>query len=119
MKRAQLRRRKKQKSWFRRGLLAVLFLFGIALGGYGCLWFYAQLLGPPILAVTSANTYTDSLGTPVTTRYSEERRKWMELDDMSPYLPMAFLAIEDQAFYDHSGFDYSWIAGAVLTQGPT
>ncbi|WP_392454716.1 transglycosylase domain-containing protein [Chryseomicrobium aureum] len=51
--------------------------------------------------------------------YAEERRKWMELDDMSPYLPMAFLAIEDQEFYDHSGFDYSRIAGAVLTQGPT
>ncbi|WP_342528020.1 PBP1A family penicillin-binding protein [Chryseomicrobium sp. FSL W7-1435] len=114
MKRAQLRRRKKQKSWFRRGLLAILFTLGIGLGGYSVLWFYTQLLGPPILAVPSANTYTDTLGTPVATRYSEERRKWMALDDMSPYLPMAFLAIEDQEFYEHSGFDYTRIAGALL-----
>ncbi|MFC4354085.1 transglycosylase domain-containing protein [Chryseomicrobium palamuruense] len=114
MKRAHIRRRKKRKSWFRKGLIMSLFLLGIAGGGFGVLHGHTLLMGPPILAVPTANTYTDTMENPVATRYSEERRKWITLDDMSPYLPMAVIAIEDQEFYDHNGFDYTRIAGAVL-----
>lgn len=114
MKRAQIRRRKKRKSWFRKGLVLFLFTLGLVAGSYSVLWTYTKAMGPPILSVPSANTYTDALENPVATRYSEERRKWIALDEMSPYLPMAFIAIEDQEFYDHHGFDYTRIAGALL-----
>lgn len=96
MKRAQIRRRKKRKSCFRKGLILVLFGLGMVGGGFGVLHGHTLLMGPPILAVPTANTYTDTMGHPVATRYSEERRKWMSLDEMSPYLPMAVIAIEDQ-----------------------
>lgn len=114
MKRVQRRRRTKRKSWFRKGLILTFFSLGILGGGYIVLWMYTTTMGPPILSVPSANTFTDSYENPVATRYSEERRKWIALDDMSPYLPMAFVAIEDQEFYEHSGFDYTRIAGALL-----
>lgn len=114
MNRAQFRRRKKQKSRIRRLVLASLFALGIGLGGYLVLEAYTLLMGPPILAVPTANTYTDSFGEAIPTRYSESNRKWVGIDEMSPYLPMAFVAIEDQEFYEHSGFDYTRIAGALL-----
>ena len=32
--------------------------------------------------------------------------KWVNLDDISPYLKDAIISIEDKNFYNHKGFDY-------------
>ncbi len=44
----------------------------------------------------------------------KERRMEVPLDRVSPHLLDALLAIEDQRFYDHAGFDLVRIASAVL-----
>ena len=38
----------------------------------------------------------------------------LDLDEMSPFLIDAVIATEDKNFYNHNGFDYKRIAGAVL-----
>ncbi|WP_417482997.1 transglycosylase domain-containing protein [Maricaulis sp.] len=39
----------------------------------------------------------------------------VSLEDLPPYLPQAFLAIEDQRFYEHGGVDYRGVARALWT----
>jgi monofunctional biosynthetic peptidoglycan transglycosylase len=38
---------------------------------------------------------------------------WRDLEDISPYLPMAVIAAEDQRFATHSGFDLEAIGKAI------
>ncbi|MEC0696194.1 transglycosylase domain-containing protein [Bacillus atrophaeus] len=43
-----------------------------------------------------------------------EKRYWVPLKNMNPAILQATVAIEDQNFYDHHGFDYKRMAGAAL-----
>jgi len=42
-------------------------------------------------------------------------KEWVALDDISPYLVQATLAIEDKNFYSHKGFDFLRIIKALHT----
>jgi len=75
---------------------------------------YAQILGPPSLAVSKATEFLDSNGHSIGDRFAEQRRYWVNLDEMSPFISKAILAVEDQKFYKHHGFDYKRIAAALL-----
>lgn len=44
-----------------------------------------------------------------------ESRKIITLDEMSPYLPKAYIAIEDERFYQHHGVDFKRTTAAVLS----
>lgn len=48
-------------------------------------------------------------------QFYRERRFLATLDEMSPWLPKAFLAIEDDGFYKHPGVDLKAIIRAILT----
>lgn len=48
------------------------------------------------------------------TIHGEENRKYVPLSEISPLLQKATIAIEDDEFYKHSGFDIPGIAKAVL-----
>ena len=45
----------------------------------------------------------------------DEKRKIITLEDMADDLPEAYIAIEDERFYEHSGVDFKRTAGAVMT----
>ena len=45
----------------------------------------------------------------------EENRKIIPLSEMGEYLPKAYVAIEDERFYKHSGIDIKRTAGAIVT----
>ncbi|GKV69108.1 penicillin-binding protein 2D [Sporosarcina sp. NCCP-2716] len=79
-----------------------------------CLRVYAQIAGPPSLSVPEASIFVDRNERQIGDRFSGERRYWVGLDDMSPFLVDAFVAVEDKNFYRHGGFDYKRIGGAVL-----
>lgn len=40
--------------------------------------------------------------------------EWVNIEDISPYLIDAVIAVEDKNFYNHNGFDYLRIAKAML-----
>ena len=95
------------------------FLFSIAascafLGALITLRIYAQIVGAPIIQVPISSVYLDNQGNVIGDRFSEQRRYWVSLDEMSPFVPQAAIAVEDQEFYEHHGFDYSRIASALL-----
>lgn len=46
--------------------------------------------------------------------HGEEDRVWVDLDDMSPYLKEAFIALEDTRFMKHHGVDWIRTFGVIL-----
>lgn len=60
-----------------------------------------------------ASIFYDRHGQPAFT-ISKEQRFEVPLDEVSPHLKQAMLAIEDQRFYDHHGVDLIRIGGAAL-----
>ncbi len=75
---------------------------------------YAKVLGPPPLAVPQSTLYYAEDGSIIGESHNGQKRYWVNLDEVSPYLIDATLSIEDRNFYNHNGFDYKRIAGAVV-----
>ncbi|TFJ93395.1 transglycosylase domain-containing protein [Lentibacillus salicampi] len=98
--------------------LFYLIPFGILAFGLFLLigvYFVSFLLGPPQLTNDQNTIYYSSDGEKIGEESGAENRYWVDLEDMSPQLIAATLAIEDQYFYEHNGFDLQRIAGAVLS----
>ncbi len=96
--------------------LAVLGVWGF-LGGAGTVAYYASRL-PPIdqLAVPKRPpniAIVGEDGTPLVNR-GDTGGAAVRLKDLPPYLPKAFVAIEDRRFYSHHGIDPVGIARAIL-----
>lgn len=64
------------------------------------------------LAASQSTEIFDRNGELMYTVHGEENREYVELKDISPYLVDATVAIEDDAFFEHSGFDI-WALGKV------
>lgn len=94
----------------------ILGSIGVALAiiAYISILIYAKVLGPPPLAVPQSSLYYASDGTIIGESHSGQKRYWVSLDDISPELLNATIAIEDRSFFEHHGFDYKRIAGAAL-----
>ena len=106
MKRQQYQRQKNRKKLGRRiGLFTIGFLCFIAVALLS-LRIYAQVAGAPTLTVPKASIFLDSSNNPIGDYFTEERRYWTELKDISPYLLDATVAVEDKDFYAHSGFHF-------------
>lgn len=46
--------------------------------------------------------------------HGEEDRVWVDLDDMSPYMAQAFIALEDTRFESHHGVDWIRTIGVIV-----
>ena len=46
--------------------------------------------------------------------HGEEDRVWVDLDDMSPYMAEAFIALEDTRFRSHKGVDWIRTIGVIV-----
>lgn len=89
------------------GMICILILF------FGILA-YAKLLGAPPLAVPQSTLFFSDNGTLIGQSNSGEERYWVPLGKMSPSLVDATISIEDKKFYDHNGFDFTRIGGALV-----
>ncbi len=49
--------------------------------------------------------------------YLKENRTLIRYDELSPYLPKALVATEDERYYDHSGIDFKGLTRAVAYLG--
>jgi len=63
----------------------------------------------------SNSTIVDSQGNILATLNGDEKRKIISLSDMSEYLPKAYVAIEDERYYQHSGVDFKRTGAAIFT----
>ena len=67
------------------------------------------------LVISASNSkIVDQEGNVIADLSGDEKRKTITLDQMSPYLPKAYVAIEDERFYEHDGVDFKRTAGAIL-----
>src|ERR1700689_1566389 len=117
------RKRSVKKRRARRGLLGSLAYWTFVLGvwnvvGLGGLFAYYASQLPPIdqLAVPKRPPDIQILGVDgsVLADRGDTGGAAVRLGDLPPYLPKAFIAIEDRRFYEHFGIDPVGIARAVL-----
>src|SRR5690606_23305307 len=87
------------------GSMAFLCGIGIFLGIF--------LLGPPPLANDQTTAFYSHDGEFIGEEKERENHHFIPLEDISPYVKEAAIAIEDKQFYDHHGFDFKRIIGAV------
>ena len=82
-------------------VISVTFYFG--------LYIYAKYVTK--LTIKSANGFYiyDNAGNLI----EDLSDKWVSINDISPHVINATLAVEDKKFYDHSGFDYPRIAKSL------
>lgn len=114
MKRQQfIRERNRQKRSRILLLVAIAFVCMVAVSLLS-LRIYAQIAGAPSLTVQKASIFFDSQDNQIGDYYINERRYWTDLEDISPYIIDATVAVEDKDFFKHNGFDYSRIGGAIL-----
>ena len=67
-----------------------------------------------VIKMQNSITY-DSEGNQFHELAGEENRKIIPLNEMGEYIPKAYVAIEDERFYKHSGIDLYRTAGAIFT----
>ncbi|MCM3788790.1 penicillin-binding protein [Domibacillus indicus] len=95
------------KKW----LMAIL----VSLIGAVIVFFYAlYAAGPPDITVPRSTLFYAADGTKAAEAHGGEKRYWVKLEDISPYVIDAVISIEDKQFYNHFGLDPKRIAGAAL-----
>lgn len=106
---------------FRRTLKIVRALFFISLIGMALsilvmagVLLYAKILGPPPLSVPQSTLYYSADGSIIGESHNGQKRYWVSIDEIAEPVIQATVAIEDRKFYDHNGFDFKRIGGAVL-----
>jgi penicillin-binding protein 1A len=108
-------------------ILILILLFIIICAGifFGALWGgynFFDLLGDDYkidideLVVGYENSIVyDADGNEIATLSAGTKRKCVSLDEMGDYLPWAYVSIEDERFYEHSGVDFKRTAAATVT----
>ena len=67
------------------------------------------------LVISASNSkIVDQNGNVIADLSGDEKRKIITLDQMAEYLPKAYIAIEDERFYEHNGVDFKRTGGAIL-----
>lgn len=94
------------KIFFTTLFLLIIIGGGILAGAFFGAFGDEFTISEELLAVNYSNSVmVDINGNVITSLSGEENREVISLDEMSQYLPKAFVAIEDERFYEHSGVD--------------
>jgi len=114
MKRKIYQRKQKRVKRSRKALTLFVAFASAIVVAFIALRVYVQVAGAPPLTVPKASIFLDENENQIGDHFTNERRYWVDLDEISPYLVQAAVAVEDKDFYKHGGFDFSRIAGALL-----
>ena len=100
-------------------ILTILLCIGIvwALAGFLLGWYGnddINLSKEDLEIKVSNSVIVDKNGNVIANLSGDEKRKIIKLEEMATYLPKAYVAIEDERFYEHSGIDFKRTTGAVL-----
>ena len=99
-------------------LIAIIFI--LLVGGFAAYKVYEiakdAKLSKNDLAIKYENSVVkDMKGNTLAVLNGDENRVSISINDMSEYLPKAFISIEDERFYEHSGVDIKRTGRAVYT----
>lgn len=103
------------------GFILTMIIVVAAIGGIGAGVFVKIIQDAPSLDLISVepNIYTsivyDKDGKEIDRFHGKENREYVSLDEISPYLQNAIVAVEDERFYQHFGIDIKGILRAGVT----
>ncbi|MCI8964767.1 MAG: penicillin-binding protein [Clostridia bacterium] len=98
------------------GILAGIILAGVIAGLFLGLFGNDFKLTRDDLVISYLNSEVyNADGKLVATLTGDEKRKVVSMSQMSKYLPKAYVAIEDERFYKHTGVDVKRTAAATIT----
>ncbi len=96
-------------------VLMILIFAGIFAGYISGFFGDDFMLTEEELKVSNLNTEIyDVNGVLIQTLSGDESRKWIDIGDMAEYLPVAFVSIEDERFYEHQGVDFKRTIAATV-----
>ena len=115
----QKQTRKKFVQWFwlafAAGLLFLVSIFFLAAKGYlGYMPDFEVLENPK--SNLSTQIFSED-GKVIGKFYIKENRTPVRYDELSPYLPQALIATEDERYYNHSGIDFRSLTRAIAFMG--
>ncbi len=97
-------------------LLVAIIGSGILVGAFVGIFGDELKIEESLLKVGAENsTVYDADGNLIATLAGDAQRKSITLGEMSEYLPKAYVAIEDERFYEHGGIDIGRTAYATVT----
>ncbi|MDE6767696.1 MAG: transglycosylase domain-containing protein, partial [Eubacterium sp.] len=106
------------------GMIMIVGVVGIVCFSVMAIYGYSVVYGDPVFDLTeeasSQNQTSFIYGTDddkvveITRLHGEENRIWVDLDDMSEYLPEALIAGEDKRFRSHHGVDWIRTIGVMI-----
>ena len=97
-------------------LLALIIGSGVIVGVfYGMFGDELKISKEELVIPYENSTVYDKNGTLIATLSGGTKRKCISLSEMGEYLPKAYVAIEDERFYDHQGIDIKRTAAATFT----
>ena len=96
-------------------LLFIVIAAGIVAGAFFGLFGNDFEITKDELKIGVANSVVvDANGGVIANLSGDEKRKIITLEDMADYLPKAYVSIEDERFYEHSGVDFKRTGGAIF-----
>lgn len=95
-------------------LLIVLILSGIAFGIICGIAREAKLTAKDFAIKNENSIVLDKDGNKIAELSGTENRKYVSISEMAPYLPEAFISIEDERFREHMGIDIKRTLGATV-----
>ena len=97
-------------------ILVIIIGAGILVGAFVGIFGDELKIDEASLVIKHENsTVYDADGQVIATLSGGTKRKSISLSDMTEYLPKAYIAIEDERFYSHSGIDIGRTAYATVT----
>ena len=98
-------------------LMLLLCVAGAGVVAAICFGFFGddfEITKDELTVGASNSVILDKNGNEIANLSEDEKRKVISISEMAPYLPKAYVAIEDKRFYSHSGVDIKRTAGAIL-----
>lgn len=97
----------------------IICIICLVVMGISVLYGFSSLFAPSNMDETlipdAASQFYDINGNAIYTTLSEERRVPVTIDKIPKHLQQAFIAIEDNRFYEHGGIDYRGTARALIS----
>ena len=111
--------KRKSRFWKIFGIATALLMITAVFGSIGYVYRlknsdnYVQFDKGKLNEVYTSLTVLDAVGTPLSEPLYLNDYKQIPLDALHDYTYMAFVAVEDKRFFQHSGIDYKRVAGAI------